>query len=390
MKAPRIFLVITLVFFTAFRLAAADFGLEFYNNSAYSDSGDWTFSQRDKATLWFSMPLGSQLSIYVSAVYEFSGLFSTNPADIGFLARSFDAGRIALEGYYPAVFGPSTFLTFKLGRIAMQDFSEKIVSGLNDGLSAELANNNSLFKFSLGFTGLLDKNDALNLIDDDDQTVFFDTEKYFAAPRIIGELGYSISELFTGHDLGIEAWAQFDVKPDGIKTNTFYIQPHISGSIGRTFRWNAWGIYELGYDTAWFSAFASGGRIRATIPEAMFLKLSASLVWASGVKEFVRAYTPIRQSMVASAYPALFSDILVPKLEAGFAPFSGFTVNAGGSLFVRAEEFMGGEISGNVFYKAASDLNFSLGSAIFFPDTSGVSAAAQQSWTISLGISLNF
>jgi len=388
MNSPRVLLILALGFLTAFRLAAFDFGLEVYNSSTYADSGDWSFNQRDRATLWFSAPLGSRLSIYVSALYEFSGLFSADPAEYGSMPTSFDAGRIALEGYYPAVFGPSTFLAFKVGRIVIQDFSGKIITGLNDGLTVDLANGASLVKFSLGYTGLLDKNDALIFVDADDQSIFFDEEKYFAGPRIIGGLGYGITDLFKGHDLGVEAWAQFDVDPDGVPTHTFYFQPHISGSIGRTFRWNAWGIYELGYDIDWFSSFAAGGRVRATIPEALFLKITASIVWASGVQETVRAYTPIRQTMVASAYPALFSDVLMPRLDAGFTPFTGLSVNASGSLFVRGALLDGGEIAGFISYKVASDVSLSLNSAIFLPDA-GNSSASENQWNISLGLVLN-
>ncbi len=404
MKFPRILLVLFLVMAAVLPLAAFDFGLGIYNSSAYSNPGDWFYSQRDSATVWLNTPLGSTLNLYASAIYEFSGTFSDEDPVFGPLGRSFDAGRIEFSGFFPGLLGPSTTLSFRAGRINIQDFSGRVIFGLNDGFYSELAKGNSLFKLSAGYTGLLDKNDALIFIDEDDQAGFFNASQYFASPRIVAGMAYSASELLKGHELGIEVWGQFDVRSDGVvKTNTFYYQPYVSGRIGRMLRWNAWGIYEMGYDGELFSAFAAGGRMRATIPEIMFLRVTASVAWAGGASESLRSYTPIRQSTLASAYSALFTDALIPKLDVGFTPFNSVSANVGGSLFIRSGTVLplgydasstawiiGGEMAGNISYKFASDMNFSVNSAIFFPNTQNAfPVGSLPRWNVSLGISLD-
>lgn len=386
--------------------ATADFGVQLYNSTgiAYEIDADApAFFQYDRASLWLSALLGPNFDFQLAAFYEFN--FSANPDGTTVLKPyRFDVGRSVLNGVIPGIGGPSSILGFSVGRFPLQDFSGRIVSGLNDGFLVNLALGNNQIKLAGAYLGLQEKQTALVMIDDDDLRRLAGLDKpdsatadfpayYFSLPRMFFSTGYRVNELLTGHDFGFDLFAQFDLLPGEQRTHTYYFEPYVAGRLGRLFRWNAWYVLELIQKAEISTAMAAGGRLRFAAPELRGLNSTLAVSWASGKTGASLAdFAPIRQSLV-SAYTALyFENLLHTSLSFGFTPFSGFSASVLGGLFLRGGEeapkidridpaatsvLTGFDAACNFQYSIASDVLVNIGAGGFFPNPAAFSADAR-------------
>ncbi|HQO67036.1 MAG TPA: hypothetical protein PLI66_09885, partial [Spirochaetales bacterium] len=266
--APRALACLALVaVLCAGNAFALDFGLTLSNDSELSGGGGLSLSQSDSAVLWLSLPIGASSSIYASAVYEFSGDFTYLPSYSDRVRwYSITAGRVEWEGFVGL--SESMGLGWSVGRIPLQDYSGRVLNGLLDGAVVRLSAGQAIVSAAVAYTGLTFKDDAMILIDADDESAWSDDEVAFAPRRLLASLGLRLVELVPFHDLGLDGWAQFDLAAaGGTATHTQYAEPFIEGRVARSIRWRLWGAAEFGQDPGFFYGMAAGGRIRLSAPE---------------------------------------------------------------------------------------------------------------------------
>lgn len=382
--------------------AAADFGLDLTNDSVLEGSSSATLRQSDRARAWLRLPLGGGASLRLSGFYEFSGTFSSSGADA--VPWRLDLDRAELEGSLPA--GASSRVAFSLGRIALGDRSGRVLSGLADGGRGELSIGNASFFLAAGYRGLLYKKDALSFLDADDAAAQADSGRYLAPSRAVAGAGFRLAEILPGQDAGLEAWGQADLEVSGTATHSVYLEPSAEGRLGRNFRWSAWGVLAAatGAD-AGKPAFAAGGLLRWTLPEAAGFRLAASARWASGDSSSVAAFLPASRSPAASVAPFAFSGVAAAGLSAGAAPLSGLDLSFSlDALFstgaeVPADEglrpgaagpYVGSEAVLAASWRAASDLSLRASAGAFVPNASDVyEAGAAPRFKGELGLVLS-
>jgi len=373
--APRALACLALVaVLCAGNAFALDFGLTLSNDSELSGGGSLSLSQSDSAVLWLSLPIGASSSIYASAVYEFSGDFTYLPSYSDRVRwYSITAGRVEWEGFVGL--SESMGLGWSVGRIPLQDYSGRVLNGLLDGAVVRLSAGQAIVSAAVAYTGLTFKDDAMILIDADDESAWSDDEVAFAPRRLLASLGLRLVELVPFHDLGLDGWAQFDLAAaGGTATHTQYAEPFIEGRVARSIRWRLWGAAEFGQDPGFFYGMAAGGRIRLSAPELAGLRVTASCAWAGGDYDgdgAMRAFKPITTGSLSSVAGTMFSDALGASLDASFVPLRGLTIGAGCGANFRPngdDSYLGFELTGRVEYKPASDVTLGIEGGCFAPN----------------------
>jgi len=372
--------------FAVLPVVALDFGLTLSNDSTYihQDLGSW--QQADRALAWLSSPIGSKADLYVSGFYEFKGTYYSGSSDVK--PWRIDAGRVELSGSSPSLFGPSSAFRYSLGRISTGDFSTFVLSGLSDGTRLEADFGNASLYLTGGYRGLLYKNDAYSLMDAHDLELNADDDRYFAPPRAFAGIGARLAEFVKEHDIGFEAFGQFDCSKSSEKVHTQYLEPYIEGKLNHLLSWQAWGILELGEEKGdssdSFRSVAAGEMLRLSLPEKAGLKLTQTASWASGGKGATRAFIPIRQAAIDATSFYTFTDLLKLKLDASIMPLANLAVDVGTAAYFRGADidpedqaalrsdaayFRGFELSAGASAKVKSDLSLNLTGGVLIPNT---------------------
>ena len=366
------------------QIFAFDFGLDLANDSALTAEMDISLSQVNRARAWLNVPFGQDADLLLSGFYEFKGTFEFDPISGSSSPLRLDLDRAEFTGSTQGVLGPSSILRYSVGRFSLSDFSSRVLSGLSDGARVDLVLGNLAWYASAGYRGLLYKGDARSAIDADDAAIDNDDKAYFAPSRAFLGGGVRLTELLPGQDVGMEAWAQLDLAGTGTTTHTAYLEPFIEGRLGRSIRWRAYGIGELGMGDSFFAAMAAGGMFRLSIPEVRNLRLTQSVAWASGKSGGFEAFTPIRQLPVGSASTFTFTDIVYASLDASLSILPGVSGSAGGGAIFRAStnqpsgtalradadtSYLGAELNARGSVRLSSDLSAGASAGLFIPET---------------------
>jgi hypothetical protein len=366
----------------ALPLAAFDFGLSLSNDSTYTYQDAGTLQQVNRALAWASSPLGGNADLYLSGFYEFKGSYLKDSSDVE--PWRFDAGRVELSGSVPGAFGPSSALRYSAGRINTGDFSTQVLSSLSDGTRLEADFGNASLYFTGGYRGLLSKDDAYSFMSANDAQLNADSDRYFAPPRAFFGLGFRLAELFSEHDVGLEAFGQFDLSDASDKVHSQYLEPYIKGRLSHLLGWEAWGIVETREAGEVFWAAAFGEKLVLSLPQTAGLKFTQSAAWASGDQGSMSAFTPIRRAPIDATSFFSFTDLLQLKLEASASPVRKLALNLGLAGYFRsgtvdpesqqdlgsgAAYYRGFEISGGASAKVSSDLSLNLSSGVLIPNT---------------------
>lgn len=389
-------LILSLLALPAF---SYEYGLTITDDSKYIYEDESKFEQNNRAILWFGMPSGPTADLYISAFYEFDGNFSEDDSEV--VPWRVDFGRT--EYFGTTVLGPG-LLRFHVGRIEVQDYSTRVISSLSDGFKTEYLLGNTTFLLTSGYRGLLYKEEANSLIDPDDAAISADDDEYFGPKRMYVGAGARVNEWLPYHDLGLEAWAQWDLGDGDYTTHSQYIEPYVDGRIGRSIRWRGWGIVEFAQaDSEGVWALASGLRVRYSVPELKNLHVTGNVIWASGDNGSPTGFAPIRQSTMATVSTLPFSDATAINLDADLTPKRGFNIGAGGSALFRASMdppadgairddadgyYLGSEATIRASVKPTSDLSVNTEAGVFIPNTSLYVSDTPNRW--SLGLSFTF
>jgi hypothetical protein len=356
--------------------------------------------QNNRATAWFNMQAGPTSDLRLSFFYEYDGVFAEDSSTV--LPWRFDLGKTEYAGYRNL--GPGR-LRYWVGRIEVQDFSARIISGLSDGFKTEYQMGNTSFFLATGYRGLLYKEDANSFIDADDSKLYADDDSYFGPKRMFVASGARFNELLPFHDFGLEGWAQFDLDSGDVKTNTQYIEPFIEGRLGRAFRWRSWAALELGTsDSDMLLAMGAGLRVRYSKPEFNGLLVTWTSLWASGDTTSMAAFSPIKQGSIGTISSLTFSDTAKVGLDVAMTPKRGMSVSLGGAGLFRSSEdapsdgtlredasgyYLGTEVSTQGSIRPTSDLLITLWGGVLVPNTSLYVSDTSNRWKIGLSFVFN-
>ena len=371
---------------------ALDFGVMLTDESVFSGSGSAAeLSQENRAVAWLSAPIGASSSLYLSALYEFYGDFELSPGTSSSIKPyAFTAGRVEWEGFASTAAGAR--IGWSVGRIPFRDYSGRVAAGLFDGLKLDLATGPLQAGVSAAYTGLTFKEDANILIDADDEARWLDSgagKALFAVPRLVVSAGARLAELVPLIDIGMEAWAQFDLDAEGdVDTDTQYFEPFVEGRFSRSVRWRLWGVAGLGQDPGFFYSMAGGGMLRYALPEALGLRVSGGATWAGGDYDgagAMRAFAPITLGSLMTVAGTAFSDALALSLDASVAPAPGLSAAVGISAAFRpgaAAPYLGIEGSATLSYRPVNDFSASATGGLFIPGGEADPDAAA-AWSVS-------
>jgi len=406
MKRITLFLCLVLIGAPVF---AADFGLVLDNLSGWSSFDEEPQLQRDRATAWFSTPLGANFDLHASLRLEYR--LTPEPSWFGSSSFGIDVGRLELMAIYPG--NPDHPLTWSFGggRFNYAFLGENIFTGRLDGFKAKIDVGRATYRFALGYLGLMPKEDTRTLLSADDVADYNDEAIFFAPPRLIAEATIMLPELFARQDFSFGFGSQFDLRgwtseaPSEL-VHTQYLSFVLGGSLGRNIFQKAhldMGIGELGEGL--FVMAAAGYAVSLFMPELARARLELLIEYASGNTGFLSIWRPISERQMGFVYNVSFADCLSGTLDASFTPLKSLTAGVKGSLFLRTSmealqdtsfdtastaSYLGTEADLYAIFKPSSDLSISASSGVFLP-AAGLSYLPDASprWLVSATVTLS-
>lgn len=349
---------------------AVDFGVTLTNGSTLVFSPAWDYYQMNQATLWLSLPVGSSSSLYLSGLYEFSAHLDADGSSI--TPWRIDVGRLEWEGTITEAFGQKSSFSWSLGRVNFNDFSGRIVANLFDGLSVKANFGNLAVNAGAAYTGLSYKRSANMFLDEDDAALMSDANRYFAPARLVALAGLRASELANSFDIGLDAFAQFDMESGKVSTNSQYIEPFAEGRAGRSFRYRAWMVLGLAQGQTNAVSMAAGGRGRWSFPELAGMRATLSALWASATTEKLSSFCPIAISTLGSVSNQSFSDVTAFQADLSVSPLSWLSMGLNLSALMSGNlaagsPFTGFETSLAFGIKPASDFSVDILGGLYSP-----------------------
>jgi hypothetical protein len=400
MKRALFFIVVFLwICGTAF---SANFGLVLSPSAEYvSDSGGKGPGFTGSAAPWFSTAFGEKAGVYVSGkvTFEYGREAWKNPP-------VFELERTELN------FRPVPAAYIVLGRQRYRDSGGMILSGLFDGVSADIGFSRGRLSLGAFYTGLLYKETAKILITAADWERYArpldygDFDSYFASRRIVLPLGFTFPDLGARMSLAVNLLAQFDINGDSGTLHTQYLEAVVGIDALDTLRFTVTGIGGAAEDTTTDLKFHAAGAfgVEWNVPGALTDMVHGELRWGSGkISGSVVPFIPV----TGIAQGTIFSPSL-PGLMNVRASYSArlhktFSVSAETVVFWRTdtetfkdveldstsdERFLGLEAYGLLIWAPQSALRFSAGGGAFFPggafrDDAGIR------WKVNGGIILS-
>lgn len=390
----------------AFSAHALDFGLDLRNDSVATFDLKEGLGQTETATAWISSA-AADFEFRLAGLYEFSANFDFGGL-VSMRAWRLDVGESYLKFGFPEILGPSSKGFAKMGRIWFADTASRVLSGLADGFQLNLRAESLDVELLAGTTGLLFKDNADVVISKSDYDDLSKDEIYFAPARAFAGLRLAASELLPRHDFSLDLHAQMDLRPTD-PVHTQYAELHVSGRPLGWLKWDAYAIGETWLDNGVFTApsMAAGARARLSFPEIAGLMIVQSNDWASGSIGAFRAYSPIRQTPVATVYRASFTDIFYSSLNVAVRPMRGLVTGLSGIALLRASDqlpsdgdsfpvsgnspFLGWETAIQADFSLTSDISLGIKGGCFAPNAVDCYVAGSPlRWLFAFDFSVSF
>jgi hypothetical protein len=385
--------LLLLCLFIAPFLAALDTGAIVSGQFNLQNSGETSFGGKFILAPWLSFPLGSADAFISAGMHvEFNDGVSVVP----------DIFNMELSAR------PADKFYLRAGRILWYDPSRFVAKGRFDGVDAMLDIGIARLGISALYTGLLYRNDNhINISPTD--PVDYDAEfswadfgnTYFAPRRILAALNGEFNPFRRGN-LNAGILAQFDMSSatDPFHTQYFVIRyTHVY----RQFDIAAAGAMQLGkaggeFKTAYASSLEAGLLTNIFVKE----RLSAGMRWSSGEGPHTAAFFPLFREAQGVALKPGFSGMMTLSLNYDMRLLHSLSADIGCRYFIRTDStsftdcdlnnssyMLGLELGGNLLWVPYSDLAFSLGGGVFFPQT-GRAMDGPVRWCLEIGTIISF
>ncbi len=389
-----------------------DFGGSIDSTAIISYSEDLGDYRESNLSLWLSSDLDNNIKFFSKGSYTYSTV-SPYLFEIDFLNFSRET---------------ESLFSYTAGRLWTSDFSGYIFNHTMDGVKIELNYPAASLSISAGYIGFLFKESSSILISRADKSDLLNSEKYFAAPRIIGGIDLLLPELFLFQDLNISLWMQFDMHSEaelleegpqlpstaqGGKLHTQYIGLGLKGTLAPSIYYDSNLFLGTGQtlsyiDSAYsyeniFSFLGTFG-IRYYSQDRFYSKTEFRFIYSSGdsdYSDFTEGNTgsggvnfiPISRATFAQVFSPQLGNIFLAQLNYSIKPFgssnniklqniqteitaNGFFRSSTGNISepginpVSDSLYLGTEIDMNINFRFFSDLGMSVSGGVFFPDTS--------------------
>ena len=364
------------VFLLSLNFAFADFGVVISEGFLIEDKATETdYSSKTIVAPWFSYPFGnSDLYVSAGASLRYENTWSVVPELFKL--------ELALR--------PSPRFALRLGRILWQDPSLFTAFGYLDGMDISFNLGGTRIGLAGFYTGFLnmdtasinispgDPNDYSKQVDWDN---FSDT--YFAPRRVIASLYGDFPGFPYGRgNIHAGLMAQFDLSETNEKYNTQYLL------LRYTFYYKSFDLslagaadlenteangYKLGY------AFNAELGLQTGLLKDRF---SIGARYASGSDSDTAAFFPLIREAQGAVLTPVLSGIMIARARYQVRLSPSVGVYVGGRYFIRTDSttfidpyidndsrLLGLEADGSIQWNPVSDLAFTLGGGVYFPQT---------------------
>ncbi|MDR1903932.1 MAG: hypothetical protein LBQ88_16815, partial [Treponema sp.] len=259
------------------------------------------------------------------------------------------------------------------------------------------------------YTGLLYKKSAYITMSPGDLDSYYDRENYFASRRLVFSLGWENPGLFdTNSSLVFEMIGQFDLNDEGYKIHSQYILACLTWPFLKHFNAELGGILGLlEEDSSPAFCFAASAGLVWLPPGAAKDRFSFEAVFSSGAwNDRVKAFLPISTIAQGKVLRPKISGLALAEAAYMRRLFTALSAEVSAAYFFRTDTaaytdpeldalsrspLLGGEVYGGLTFSPVSDISFTLGGGVFFPQTGRAFIPdASLRWRVSLGTILSF
>jgi hypothetical protein len=364
--------------FCAGAVFAQDFGLmirqtpALINGENAGGESSSVFSYTATAIPWFAAPLGEKADLYLSA---------------GISAElENETWKPVAEVYrFEFIYNPNQDISIELGRVPFSENLSYVFSGLFDGAAARFNLAGGRLSAGVFYTGLLYKKAAYIVMGAEDRENYYDGDVYFSSRRLVSGINWEKTNIFdTRNILSLSGLGQFDLNGRDISVHTQYLEGRLDIPLGSSFNVQTGGVFELIEQAGKLgAAFALSADLRWLPPGAWQDMVTVGGHFSSGRwNEFIGAFLPVTSqaqgkvlrpefsgiALVQGSYTARLHEVFSASLStAYFFRTDETTYSASGMEASTRSPLLGGEIYGGVIWTPLSDLSFSAGGGVFFP-----------------------
>jgi hypothetical protein len=360
---------------------------------------DPNFSYNAALIPWLSLPLGSNVYLYLS------GGFSMD------YSHSSQEWSPRPEVYQFALnVTPVPALHIQAGRIPFWDSSSVIAAGLFDGASARFNIGGGNLNVGLFYTGLLYKNAAYVAMTVNDKEMYYE-DTYFASRRLVMGAAWEAFG-FLNSPLGFSAsiLGQFDLNFTGSPLHSQYLDAALSVPLGMAgISARIGGVVELIEEAGNppVPAFAASTELLWLLPTVTedSLSLGGRISSGTGYKN-VRAFLPITGQAQGRLLRPAFTGVAIIEGQYTIRPHRAFSAELNAAYLFRTDKtsffdneintrsnsyLLGGEVNGGITWMPLSDIMVSLSGGVFFPhEGTAFKNGAGLRYSLSAGITLSF
>ncbi|MDR3247369.1 MAG: hypothetical protein LBT39_01160 [Treponema sp.] len=339
------------------------------------------YIRTETLTPWFSYAPSGQFSLYLSLDFSLEHSESINGDDGPLWEPLFQVNR------FQASWRPLPFLFVEAGRVKYSDPLGSIASGLFDGATASLSLGTNSLSASALYAGLQHKERAKVVMTTGDLIDYVDEDTYFAASRLLFSLFWQSRYLFNFNStLDFGGIAQVDLRTNNQeKLHSQYALLKFSFPVLSAVDISAGGIFgvkqqDTGSALSYTGNFSAALDVPGPLTDRVLL---AGFISSGSVGGDLRPYFPVTVISAGEVFTPSIAGLYTAKVAYRIAPLRSLYVNVEGTYFWRTSRDiipgtsatsnldtnnLGAEFYLRTVWVPLSDLSFSLGWGMFFPD----------------------
>jgi hypothetical protein len=393
--------------------SALDYGLIFAQTAQAGERGaDFSTDSLEytlQAAPWLFVGLGDRVELYVSGGLR--------------VDRIVDEWIFAPELYrFQAAFQVFPQLRIGLGRFQYRDSLDGLIAaGLFDGLSLSLDLPGGRLSAGGYYAGFQYKKTADIVMNAADAALYAGAveyesprtfaDSYFAPRRALASLGWDMADLLGGA-FSLEALGQIDLTGRDSLLHTGYLMIRYARPLGNLVRFDLGGtasVLQEGVPMALEFSFAGSAALGWLLPTPFPDELRVSFRGSSG--EFTDTFTafhPVSTATVGEVLRAPLSSLMLADITYTLRILRVLSLGLQGACILRTDSrsyqdpagellntssspLLGEEAYARLSWTPLSDLSFTLGGGVFFPNWGGAYVdQARIRWRISLGSLFSF
>jgi hypothetical protein len=377
--SKKLFLCAMALLLRAGAAFSQDYGLTLRSLPVFtSGEPDVNVEYTATAVPWFSAPLGERGDLYLSG-----GISAEYSEEEWKLVPELHRFEVAYR------FGSG--IRLKAGRLSYREPLGLVCGGLFDGLAFNADLGKTLLSAGAFYTGLLYKKTAHISMSPGDYQDYYDRDHYFSSRRLVFSLDWEIP--FLGgrdakFDLGIIGQIDLNEPDDQIEGDakvhsqyglvkfTLPFLRHFNAQLGGVL-----GIIEEDQEAE--SCFALSADLAWLPPGGVNDRLSLGMALSSGArKDEIKAFLPINTISQGKVLRSRLSGLALVEGEYAARLHPSLSANLEAAYFFRTDSLtygdpdldetslsplLGGEVYGGLTWAPVSDIAFTLGGGLFFP-----------------------